>query len=299
MSQSGSAVSWFVREPLVHFLAIGALLFVIFSWRGGAAGGDRIVITPGQVDSMVASFVRTWQRPPTEAEMKGLLDDWVREEIATREAMALGLDRDDTVIRRRLRQKLEFASDDSVDATPPTDAELQSWLDAHPDTFRSEPAAAFRQVYVSQERGQAAAEAEALRLLGTLKAAQPSASIEGLGDSIMLPREVERSSRSQIAREFGEEFADAVSALAPGQWHGPVASGYGVHLVFVRDRVEARLPPLDEVRPIVEREFTSDRRTRELNATYERLLERYRVVIEKRSAGRAAESEQAGQAGDR
>ena len=113
-----------------------------------------------------------------------------------REAMAMGLDRDDTVIRRRLRQKLEFASDDSVDATPATDAELQAWMDAHPDTFRSEPEVAFRQVYVSQERGQAAADAEARRLLDTLRAAGPSVAIESLGDPIMLPREVDRSSRS-------------------------------------------------------------------------------------------------------
>jgi PPIC-type PPIASE domain len=292
-----SPASRFVREPLVQFLAIGAVLFMLFNWRGGgAAGGDRIVITPGQVDAMVAGFLRTWQRPPTDEEIKGLLDDWVREEIATREAMAMGLDRDDTVIRRRLRQKLEFASDDSVDATPPTDPELQAWLDAHPEALRSEPEVAFRQVYVSQERGQAAAQAEARRILERLKTAGPAAKIETLGDRIMLPREVERSSRSQIAREFGEEFAEAVSALAPGQWHGPIASGYGIHLVLVRERVESRLPPLAEVRPFVEREFTNERRTRELNAMYERLLERYRVVIEKRPAD--AEADEAGPTGE-
>jgi PPIC-type PPIASE domain len=273
-----------LREPLLHFLVLGALLFLLFDWRGGGAGSDRIVITPGQVDSLVAGFLRTWQRPPTDLELKGLLDDWIREEIATREAMAMGLDRDDTVIRRRLRQKLEFASDDSVDATPPTDAELQAWLDAHPDQFRSEPEVAFRQVYVSQERGQPAAEAQARRLLETLSAAGPSANIDALGDRIMLPSDIERSSRSQIAREFGDGFADAVSALEPGRWSGPIASGYGAHLVFVRERTESRLPSLEEVRPIVEREFTNDRRTRELNAMYERLLGRYRVVIEKRPA---------------
>ena len=141
------------HEPLVHFLAIGALLFVVFHWGGGSrAGSSRIVITPGQIDAIVAGFTRTWQRPPTEEELKGQLDEHVREEIATREAMALGLDRDDTVIQRRLRQKLEFMTEDAIEATPPTDAELQAWLDAHPDRFRLETEVAFRQVYLSPDR---------------------------------------------------------------------------------------------------------------------------------------------------
>src|SRR5688500_1327809 len=106
-----------LREPLVHFLALGALLFVVAHWEGGAgATSKRIVITPGQIDSIVATFTRTWQRPPTEDELKALVDDFVRDELAAREAAALGLDRDDTVIRRRLRQKLEFLAEDSVEA---------------------------------------------------------------------------------------------------------------------------------------------------------------------------------------
>ena len=163
------------REPLVHFLAIGALLFLVFNWRGGGGpSSNRIVITPGQIDSMVAGFGRTWQRPPTEQELKGLVDDYVREEMATREAMALGLDRDDTVIRRRLRQKLEFVAEDTIDAAPATDAELQAWLDAHPETFRTEPQVAFRQVYLSPDRRGAAVDADARALLAQLSAAGPS-----------------------------------------------------------------------------------------------------------------------------
>jgi hypothetical protein len=107
--------------------------------RRSNAGSSHIVITSGQIDAIVAGFTRTWQRPPTEEELKVQLDEHVREEIATREALALGLDRDDTIIRRRLRQKLEFMAEDAIDATPPIDADLQSWLDAHPDTFRLEP----------------------------------------------------------------------------------------------------------------------------------------------------------------
>jgi len=279
-----SQFSRVAREPLVHFLALGALLFVLFHWRGGGGpGSDRIVITPGQIDAMVASFARTWQRPPTEQELKGLLDDYVREEMATREAVAIGLDRDDTIIRRRLRQKLEFMAADSVDATPPTDAELQAWLTAHHDVFRTEAEVAFRQVYLNPERRGASLEADAGRLLARLSAAGPDVDVAALGDSLMLPRDVARSPRSDVVRQFGDEFADAIMNVTPGRWEGPLTSGYGLHLVLVRERTEGHMPTLAEVRPLVEREFLSARRTRELAAMYERMLERYRVTMEKRT----------------
>ncbi len=283
------------REPVVHFLTIGALLFVFFYWRGsGAPGSDRIVITPGQIDAMVASFARTWQRPPTEEELKGLVDDYVREEMATREAVAIGLDRDDTIIRRRLRQKLEFVAADSVDSVPPTDAELQTWLTEHPDAFRTEVEVAFRQVYLNRESRGASLDADARRLLARLSAAGAGIDVATLGDRLMLPQELARSTGSDVRRQFGDEFGDAIMKLTPGRWEGPITSGYGLHLVRVSERVEGRMPTLAEVRPLVEREFMSARRTRELATMYERLLQRYRVTIEKRTgesqtAGTAAE----------
>jgi hypothetical protein len=281
-------VRW-LREPLVHFLAIGALLFLVFNWRGGGGpSSSRIVITPGQIDSMVAGFVRTWQRPPTDQELKGLVDDYVREEMATREAMAIGLDRDDTVIRRRLRQKLEFVAEDTIDAAPATEAELQAWLGAHPELFTTEPQIAFRQVYLSPDRRGAAIDADARMLLARLAAAGPSAAIDHVGDVLMLPGEVSHASRTDVARQFGDEFADAILKVEPGRWTGPLRSGYGLHLVFVRERKDERLPGLAEVRPIVEREFLSDRRKRRLNEMYEQMLARYRVTVEPREAAAQA-----------
>ncbi len=280
-----------LREPLVHFLALGALLFLVFQWWGGGGpGSSRIVITPGQIDSLVVGFTRTWQRPPTERELKGLIDDYVREEIAVREAMAAGLDRDDTIIRRRLRQKLEFIAEDTIDATPVNDAELQAWLDANPDTFRTEPEVSLRQVYVSVDRRGEAARRDATALLARLTAAGPDAAIDTLGDRLMLPQELDGAPRSEVARLFGERFAEAVVGAETGRWVGPLESGYGLHLVLVRERVEGRLPALDEVRPVVEREFLNDRRTRELNAMYDRLLERYRVTVERREDEAAADA---------
>ena len=249
------ALRRWVREPLLHFLALGAVLFVLFHWRGvGVPGSTRIVVTSGQVDAITATFARTWQRPPSEQELKEQLDEYVREEIATREAMAIGLDRDDTIIRRRLRQKLEFLVEDSIDASPPTDADLQRWLDTHPDNFRTEAEVAFAHEVV------------------------------GSSGLRMLPSDIERTSRSGVARMFGEDFADAILRVESRRWTGPVKSGYGSHMVFVRERLEGRVPTLDEVRPQVEREVIADLRRRQLDAMYERLLDRYRIVIEKRAA---------------
>ena len=278
----------FLREPLLHFVAIGAALFLFFHWSGGGSGpgGTRIVITSGQIEHLTAGYIKAWQRAPTEAELKGLIDDWVREEIAVREAMATGLDRDDTVIRRRLRQKLEFLVEDSVEAAPPTDQELQAWLTRHADAFRIEPRVAFRQVYVSRERRGAAAQADAGAILARLVAAGPAARSEDVGDATMLPHEIELSASRDIDRVFGPGFARHLDALAPGAWAGPVPSAYGLHLVLVRERVGGSVPELASVRPLVEREFLADRRTRQLAAMYERLLARFTVVVERTEGAR-------------
>jgi parvulin-like peptidyl-prolyl isomerase len=271
-----------IREPLAQFLVLGALLFVYFEWKGGGSGpgSTRISITPGLVSHLASGFARTWQRPPTDAELKGLVDDYVKEEIATREATAMGLDRDDTIIRRRLRQKMEFLVDEAVDATPPTDAEIRAWLEKHPGAFHPEPQVALRQVYVSVRRGGASAPVEAQRLLARLRAAGPDARIDALGDASMLPRELPLGPLSEVTRAFGTEFAARIDAIEPGRWTGPVESPYGLHLVLVSERVAAAPPALADVRPLVERELLAERRRTQLQALYERLLQKYTVTIE-------------------
>jgi hypothetical protein len=280
-------IKTWLREPLVHFLAISAMLFVVFHFWGGGPGTNRIVITPGQIDSMAARFTRTWQRPPTDQELKGLIDDYVRGEIAAREARALGLDRDDTIIQRRLRQKLEFLAEDTFNAQPPTEAELQAWLDRHPDPFRIKPKIAFRQVYLNPDRRGESIAGDAEKMLQQLSAAGPAVDIGRLGDPLMLPQEMSLSLRSAVARLFGRRFTDTILSLEAGHWSGPLRSAYGLHLVYVRERTAARMPDLAEIRPLVEREFLAQRRKRQLEAMYERLLERYHVTMQ----------EQAGQGG--
>jgi hypothetical protein len=271
-----------LREPLVHFLLLGALLFAYFQWRGGGSGpgGSRIVVTPGLVEHLSAGFARVWQRPPNEAELKGLVDDHVKEEIATREATAMGLDRDDTIIRRRLRQKLEFLVEDAVEQAPPSDAELQTWLDAHPQAFPGETRLALRQVYVSPTRRGPSAREYAERLFARLRTVGAGAKIDALGDPTILPSELPKGPLSEVTRVFGSDFAARVEAVAPGAWAGPLESPYGLHLVLVSEREAAARPPLASVRPLVERELLAERRTRQLQALYDRLLEKYTVSIE-------------------
>jgi hypothetical protein len=278
-----------LREPLLHFVAIGAALFLWFQWGGGAVqGATRIAITSGQIDHLAASYAKAWQRSPNEVELKGLVDDWVREEIAVREAVAAGLARDDTIIRRRLRQKFEFLAEDTAQAAPLTDRELEAWLAAHADAFRVEPRVAFRQVFLSREMRGASADADARAMLARLNTPHSALANNALGDPTMLPSEVELVPARDIDRLFGPGFAKRIEALAPGTWAGPVPSGYGLHLVLVRERVEGTLPTLASVRPLVEREVLAARRKRELDTMYERLLAKYKVVIESRAAAAVA-----------
>ena len=272
-----------LREPLVQFLLLGGLLFLYFEWRGGSGGpgSTRIAITPGLIEHLASGFTRTWQRPPTDAELKGLIDDYVKEEIATREAVGMGLDRDDTIIRRRLRQKLEFLVEDAASASPPTDAELTAWLEMHPQSFQAEPQLSFRQVYVSPERRGASAGADAGKLLARLRAKGPDVTTDGLGDASMLPAEQPLSPLREVERSFGNDFAQVLLTIPPGRWAGPIESPYGLHLVLVRERVAAVKPALAEIRPQVEREVLAERRKRDLDSLYERLLEKYTVTIEK------------------
>ena len=280
-----------LREPLLHYLLLGILLFVLFEWLGGDSGpmSNRLTVSPAPVQQLAPAFTKVWKRPPTEEELKGLVDDYVREEIAYREAVAMGLDRDDTIIRRRMRQKLEFLVEDSASATPPTEAELQVYLDGHPESFRYEPQVAFRQVYVDPSVG-GDAPARAQALLERLRATGPEASIEGLGDSIMLDPEVPLLRQDEVARLFGAEFAAEVATLPTGRWEGPVQSGYGLHLVMLRELVPGREATLDEVRRDVERELLSQRRREQLAAMYDELLGNYSVTIESPASSPGAES---------
>ena len=270
-----------LREPLVHFVLIGALMFLWSAWQGGfSERANRIIVTRGVIDQQATGFARSWGREPTAVEMKGLIDDHVREEIAVREAQAMGLGRDDTVVRRRLRQKAEFLLVDDIPPPPVSDADVKDWLARHPAAFRGEAQVAFRQVFLRADRRGASWRNDVQALLARLRASGPDAVTGKLGDASMLPAEAPLSPLVEVARTFGSDFADDLMKVDPGQWQGPVESSFGVHLVLVRERSDGTAPELAVVRPLVERELQSERRNAAMQALYARLLAKYDVRIE-------------------
>jgi hypothetical protein len=274
-----------LREPLLHFLLLGAALFAALSFwnQDRASREEQIIVSADRIAYIAALFERTWQRPPTPEELDGLIKDFVREEAAYREGLALGLDRDDTIIRRRIRQKLDFIAQDLVGQVEPTDAELAAYLAEHPDDFRTAPRLSFRQVYINPEQHRDRVQDESRKLLMALKS-DSSMDIRDLGDRIQLEPGYADVSTRDIANLFGTEFAAAITELKPGMWQGPISSGYGVHLVIVDERRDGQLPPLDQVRDTVRREWENARRQQMIDQFYGKLLEKYEIVVERPEA---------------
>jgi PPIC-type PPIASE domain len=267
-----------LREPLVHFLVLGGVLFAIFG-RGGsdAAVADRqIVVSEADINRLAEGFSRTWHRPPAADELQAQIQDYIREEVLYRTALALGLDKDDTIIRRRLRQKMEFLFEDAV--PPPQEADLRAYLQAHPEKFRTQPLISLRQVFVSQTRG-AATEADARRILARLTSGASDAA--NVGDPLLLGDDFSRMPLDRVAALFGDSFAQAVAQSAPGSWVGPLRSAYGFHLVLVAAVEPGDLPPFEEVQAAVEREWFAERRAGAQAAQYQSLLAGYRVIVQK------------------
>lgn len=275
-----------LKEPLLHFLVLGALLFVGYGLmnRRDAPEAEGIVVAQGKIENLRASFIRVWQRPPSSIELDGLIQDYIREEVLAREAMGLGLDRDDTVIRRRLRQKMEFVAGDLAEQGEPGEAELEEFLAKHPDHFRTEPRFSFRQIYLSADRRGDSLKQDAARLLAELNQAGAKADFQKLGDPTLLSTELADVPAVEVTREFGGEFARQLAKIPTGRWHGPVASAYGVHMVWIEDRKDGRLPELAEVREQVVRELGDTRRREGNEQFYQDLLKRYAVTIEQPSA---------------
>jgi hypothetical protein len=271
-----------IRAPLFHFLLLGAAIFAIYGFakRHSPDRPGEIVVTPGTLENLVTGFTRTWQRPPTEGELQGLVRDYIREEAAYREALALGLDRDDMIVRRRLRQKLEFLSDELATRTEPSDAELLSFRRTHVGLFQTESLYSFRQIYFNPQVHGGNLRRDTARALEDLEHAGSRANTAELGDPFLLQRDFERVSLSDIKKTFGDQFASALAALRLGVWQGPIDSGYGTHLVFVAQRSEGRLPRLDEVRDQVRREWLDAKRKEATDKFYQTILSRYRVRIE-------------------
>lgn len=263
-----------LREPALHFVLIGAGIFALHSWLAPAPPRDprRVVVTPEFADELAAVQAARTGRALAPGEREALVAQWVDDEILVREALALGLHAGDPVVRRRLVQKMEFLLEDAAAQAPPSEAELQAWLDGHADRFREPERLSFRHVFFT---GDGAPE-DARVALAWLAAGR--ADPERLGDAFILASSFSRRSREQIAATFGADFADAVVRLAPGEWSQPVRSSFGLHLVRVSERVPGRVPALAEVRARVAAELQEERRRTARASALAALRNSYEVV---------------------
>jgi hypothetical protein len=271
-----------LREPLLHFLILGALLFLLFHFvKGGSAKQNEIVVGSGTVKTLSDGFNRVWKRAPTQKELDALIQDYIKEEVYYREAISMGMDRDDTIIRRRLRQKMEFLADGMGYIKEPNEKDLESYLQKHPEKFRVESRFTFSHVYLNPEKHQNSIQQDAAQLLTNLNKAGNSVDASKYGDQFMLGYYFSNQSESNIARTFGDQFAKKLSTLETGKWVGPIESGYGEHLVLLSSRTEGKTPPLSEIRKQVQSEWMTDEAKQTSEKFYEDLRSRYKVKIEK------------------
>jgi hypothetical protein len=270
------------KEPLLWFLLLGAGLFALFqqvSDEGFPNDGqlEEIVVTEGRIQALSLGFEKVWQRPPSQAELDALIENFVREEVLYREALAMGLDRDDPIVRRRMKQKIEFLSEDLAALEQPADTALQAYLTANRETYRRPSRYSFRQVYLNTTKRDQSVEAEALEMLSQLRSRDTDAAVQG--DSIMIPRQFDLATERDIERVLGREFLQRLRQTPIDGWQGPIRSGYGLHLVHISKRVDGEIPKLDAVRDAVFRDWSAQKREQANTAFYDTLRKRYRVTV--------------------
>lgn len=267
-----------LQEPLFHFLLIGIALFVVYKV---VAAPDRarvsIVVSQAMVDELAREHEARWTRKPSDTELAGLVDAYVRDEILYREGLAIGLDRDDALIKRRVRQKFEVVAEEHDAGEAPSDADLAAYMTRNASRFRLPGTVSFEQIFFDNVGAPAAVERTvAAARVALARGADPGT----LGQASMLPIRVESMAQDLVARDYGAAFARQVETTPLGQWSGPIASGFGAHLVRVSARSPGALPKLEDVRRIVAREWESERRESSRNDIYHKLRSGYLVVIE-------------------
>lgn len=276
-------VARLLRDPLFHFVALGAVLFFVYAAASDLFSVDvsrRIEISEPEIDLLATTWERQWQRSPTEEELRRLVEARVREEVLYRQALAMGLDQNDVMVRRRLTQKMELLSQDLALLADPTDAELRAFFDLHREEYRIAPRISFSHVYFNADRRGRSVMEEARRVLTEILAETPRPlQAAERGDRFMLAHDYVRQTPAELRQAFGSQFADALVEAAPG-WQGPVVSGYGVHLVNITERVEDRIPEYEEIRDRLVSDFNRDRSERAREALYQALRPDYQVAID-------------------
>lgn len=269
-----------VREPVVQFLVLGGGLFAAYSALAPLEEPPReeIVVAAGRVESLAANFERAWHRRPTDEELDGLVQDYIAEEVLYREAVKLGLEQDDLVVRRRMRQKMELLLGDAVSAAAPDDDSLRQYYEANKEQYRQPTRFSFRQIFLGPGNGRPAPEAWAA--LAEELNGQAIVDIGSLNTASPLPVDMAQATKAEVSRLFGEDFSAALQELMPHRWSDPLRSAYGWHLVQVSEIRPSADGSLEEVRDKVERDFLYDRERGAQAELIEQLKKRYVITVE-------------------
>jgi hypothetical protein len=283
-SQVSTVLKRWLREPLLHFLLLGLLLFAAHAYlqngRGGVEPSRQIALTLDDLRLMETYFESQWHRQPTPAEFQALVEDKIREEVLYREALAMGLDKDDTIVERRMAQKMQFLAEDVATAHEPTTTELKTWFEKNSDKFALPSRISFRHLYFSPDRRGKIAKQDAAKALAKI-AGQPEDSklAASQADPFMFQDYYGDRAPSAVAKEFGPAFAVALEKVKPGSWQGPIESGYGWHLVFIDSVVSGRVPSFEEIEPDVKTAWLGEQKASAWQKAYSEMRARYTVLL--------------------
>ncbi len=271
-----------LTEPLAQFLLIGVALFAISAYvqRTGTntSAPKQIVLSLDDLRQIEMVFQSQWRRQPTPQEFDALVEAKVQEEILYREALAMGLDKDDEIVKRRMAQKMQFIAEDVAAAHAPSTAELRTWFTANTAKFALPGRISFRQIYFSPDQRGTHARDDAVAALKALDG-QPIDSPRAVGDPTLLQDYYGDRTSEQLAKDFGPVFAQAASRLAPGSWQGPIESGFGWHLVFVDTVIPGRVPGFEEVEPDIKTAWLGEQKSLAWKTSYDALRAKYVVLL--------------------
>ncbi len=285
-------IARWLREPLLQFLVVGVLLFglwkVVSPHSADLGPANRIVLTDDDLKQLATTWMLAGRAPPTDQQLQSLIDDRVREEVLYREALALGLDKDDTIVKRQLARKMEFLAEDVSKLEVPQPGELKAWFEKNKDRFALPPRVSFRHIYFSPDRRGENVRADAERAHSELAGKPMDApAVATAGDPFMFQQYYGDRPFDEIARQFGPQFARALVAVKPGAWTGPIASGYGWHVVFAESITPQRIPDFDDIEADVKSAWMEDRRNAVRVRLYDAMRARYEVVLPVRNQPRA------------
>jgi parvulin-like peptidyl-prolyl isomerase len=273
-----------LREPLIHFLLVGAALFAAYHYlqpaQSAAPSSKQIQLSVDQLAQLAVLFQSQWRRDPTPEEFGRMVEQKVQSEVLYREALAMGLDKDDEIVKRRMAQKMQFLAEDVAAAREPTTAELEAWFATNADKFALPKRVSFRHLYFSPDRRGNSAREDAAKALAQL-AGQPEDTklAESLADPFMFQDYYRDRAPDYLGKEFGPQFAQAVEKLPTGSWQGPIESGFGWHLVFVDTVIPGRVPDFEEIEADVKTAWLGEQKTLAWDKAYQEMRAKYTVLL--------------------